>query len=78
MESSIDIIDPTFSLDVLSHGHSYTDDASSTSYLYIGALIVLVLASMFAYRFFQNKNDCVGGFCPMGPRGNDEEVEATA
>ena len=75
MESSmdiIDIIDPMFSLDVLA-----TDNTSSTSYFYVGAVIVLVLASILAYRFFQNKNDCTGGFCTMG-QNNDQDVEADA
>ena len=73
---SIDITDSVFSLDVpdLNKVNGSVDGVVNndyTMYIYIGVAILVIIISMFIFKFYQNKksvkyvNDCEGGFCTM-------------
>jgi hypothetical protein len=78
---SIDIIDPTFSLDVPKLNEMISDnDLNGTTddhsiYIYVGITLLVVMVGIFVYNKFtefhqnkmgeENKEDCPGGFCTM-------------
>lgn len=75
----IDITDSEFSLNKL--GESDISGGSSisdyTTFIYIGAAILVVFIGMLIYKFYQNRKnnenseiDCEGGFCTMGQGSN--------
>lgn len=73
---SIDIADPAFSLgiggvnEIMSNNMDMSD---YTTFIYIGAAILVAIIGMFMYKFYMAKKngetqplDCEGGFCTMG------------
>ena len=76
---SIDITDSGFSLDVpnLNQVIDNVNDIVSndyTMYIYIGAVILIIIIGIFIFKFYQNKkreqsgDDCEGGFCTMNQK----------
>ncbi len=79
---SIDITDSAFSLGIPNFNEVISSEGSSsfgdyTTFMYFGAIVLIVFVGMFVYKYYQNKNvmkfnddveDCSGGFCTMNQK----------
>lgn len=77
---NIDIIDPTFSLDVPNFNEIISDNIVNETtedyaiYIYIGVALLVFIICIFIFKHVfktkmseENEDDCPGGFCTMNP-----------